>query len=666
MYRKITPYYSLAPKNPEENLRWRVAWREAAVRDKGVRRDFRQAAMEDVLFWFSAFGFCFEPRASIKVLPFVPWKHQESVMVEMDKSIDEAEKLYKSSQTCLDVIVDKSRGQGATWMYLMICLRRWLRDPMFSAGLVTRTEALVDSDRDPDTLLWKVIWAIKQLPVWMIPEGFSFRKHRNVNEHSLLNPENGASIVGYSATGDVARGGRKTVFCIDEIGGKDFITGGKDHGVMNSTQHVANCRLLVSTFGGDTGAFYDAVQDAKKGDSDAVYLVLDWKDNPNQNRKLYTYKHGTFRNVNYRKHGGKITALEIKALKKQHGKLQRRGYKIEDVVRNSWYNHQCLRPGATPRGVAQELDRDPKGTVSKVISAEVIDRAKADHARPPDFKGRLIVDMEAGELVPPYLVQDDSGELSLWFTPDLNGNPPWGCHSVGVDIGGGTGGAYTANSVASVVNKMTGEQVAEWASNLVDTRRFGIICVALCRWFYNATLIPEANFKGGFFKVVEDELCYPKLWMRESEMHGVRTMTKKAGFWLANDDMKLTLFEGMVAAIGNQTFIPRSKTMLEECGQYEWKDGKIIHIGAVRTDDDGAKKKTHSDRVIAAALAVYEMGESPVPDDTEAEPLRAPDGSMAARLRDLDNRDGITEDPWLTSEVDIFGTINSDYADTWR
>ena len=667
MSKTKNPYYAMIPKDIQGNLAWRAKWRTAAMKDKGLQRDFRQMAMDDVLFFFGAMCWAFEPRSAIKILPFVPWKHQEEVMVGMDDAVDGAEELYETTQTCLDVVLDKSRGQGATWMYLMICLRRWLRDDMFSAGLVTRTERLVDSDRDPDTLMWKIIWAMKLLPAWMMPEGFNWAKHRNVTEHSLLNPKNGASIVGYAATGDVARGGRKTLFCIDEIGGKEFITGGKDIEVMNSTQHVANCRFLVSTFGGDSGAFYDAAQDAKKGNSDAVYLVLDWKDNPIQNRKQYRLKHGTIRDVDPKKYGGKLTESELGLIRKQHSKLTRRGYKVENVIRNMWYNHQCLRAGATPRGVAQELDRNPKGAVSKVISSEIINKAKADHARPPDFKGRLLVDMETGMPVEPYVIADEAGELSLWFKPDINGKPPYGTHSVGIDIGGGTGGSYTANSVCSVLNKMTGEQVAEWSSNLAEPRKFGIISVAICRWFYDAVMIPEANFGGAFFKVVEDELSYPKLWMRETQISGLKKLTKKTGFWMTNDDTKLALFEGMVAAIASGTYIPRSEELLEECGQYEWKNGKIVHVGSTKSEDEGAKGKSHSDRVIAASLSVYEMGESHVPDnDMEIIEQNAPEGSMAARFNLVRDREIQTGDPWLDARLDIFGTLKEERSDNWR
>ena len=166
-------------------------------------------------------------------------------------------------------------------------------------------------------------------------------------------------------------------------------------------------------------------------------------------------------------------------------------------------------------------------------------------------------------------------------------------------------------------------------------------------------------------KVVEDEMCYPKLWQRETQISGLKKLTKKTGFWMANDDTKLALFEGMVAAIAMGTYIPRSDEMLEECGQYEWKNGKIIHVGSTKSEDEGAKGKSHSDRVIAAALSVYEMGESTSPDDHDeiAESV-APEGSMAARLRDIDEVS--TDDPWLHAELDIFSTIAPEHSDTWR
>ena len=202
-----TDFVDYCPADPLTNVQWRIGMREAAVCDRHIQECVRQAAFDDILFWFNGLCWAFEPRATVKVKPFVLWPHQVPVVLAIDEAITESERL----ETPIDVVIDKSRGQGATFLYLLILLRRWLRDRLFSAGLVTRNEDLVDSMRDPDTLIWKVCWELKMLPAWILPVGFDFNRHRNISEHSLINPVNDATIVGYSATGDVGRGGRKSV-----------------------------------------------------------------------------------------------------------------------------------------------------------------------------------------------------------------------------------------------------------------------------------------------------------------------------------------------------------------------------------------------------------------------------------------------------------------------
>jgi hypothetical protein len=64
--------------------------------------------MEDVLFWMAFGCWAYEPRAQVKIKPFIPWSHQESVFVAMDGAIDEAAREEKT----LDLILDKSRAQG--------------------------------------------------------------------------------------------------------------------------------------------------------------------------------------------------------------------------------------------------------------------------------------------------------------------------------------------------------------------------------------------------------------------------------------------------------------------------------------------------------------------------------------------------------------------------
>ncbi len=653
---KDAPHYTpvRCPKDtPEKNLQWRRRWFVPAMTDRGLQRDLRQAAFEDILFWFNAFCFCFEPRAAVKVRPFSTWEHQDPVIITLDNAITDSER----SEAPIDVVVDKSRGQGATWIYLLIFLRRWLRDPLFSAGLVTRNESLVDSLRDPDTLMWKIVWMIKMLPTWMLPEGFDVSKNRSVSEHSLANPSNGASIVGYAATGDVARGGRKSVFAMDEFAA---FRPGEDYAALNSTQHVTNCRFLVSTHLGDSGAYYDAATQ----DSNAIKVVMDWKDNPTQNAKLFRIVHGKYFESDPKK-GNKLGMQDFEILKDQHTKLRRRGFKIEDKLRNSWYNEQCLRPGATVRGIAQELDRDPSGSVAKVFSSEVLKDAEKLYAQPPLLQGRLVYDSETAKVKSPFIVPTETGELKLWIRPGLDGEMPAGVFVLGADISAGTAGSYSSNSVACVINKMTGEQVAEWASNSVVPIKFAYVCAALGYWFHGAEIIPEANFGAGYMTAMVEDICYQNLYYREMDIVGLHKKTKKAGFWMAKDDDKLKLFEALQEGMADGRFIPRSEALLKECPEYEWKNAKIIHNASTRTDDEASKGKAHGDRVIAAALAWMRCVTQPGTDSEETA-RKAPVGSMAERLQVRDRELRQDGDPWGDNRLDIFQGSCSDAKDPWR
>jgi len=540
-------------------------------------------------------------------------------------------------------------------MYLLIFLRRWLRDPMFSAGLVTRTEALVDSLRDPDTLMWKVVWELDMLPCWMLPEGLDLAKNRNVSEHSLSNPDNGASIVGYSATGDVARGGRKSVFAMDELAA---FKPGDDYAALDSTQHVTNCRFLVSTFLGDAGAYYESATQ----DNNAVKVVMDWKDNPTQNSKLYRLLGTSIFEANPEQ--GRLGVSEMKIIKEQHKKLRRRGFKTENKLRNIWYNAQCLRPGATPRGIAQELDRDPKGSVAKVFDTETINEAKVKFAEMPLLRGNLVYDPETARVRAPYVTDSDAGDLKLWIHPGLDGEMPPGLYVVGADVSAGTGGDFSSNSVACVIDKMSGEQVAEWASNCTPPIKFAYLLAALGRWFHEAELIVEANFAGAAMKILVEEIVYQNLYYREVEIEGDHTKTAKAGYWLAKDEAKLRLFETMQEAIAEEAFTPRSQAMLEECPEYEYRGGKIVHVGSTRTDDEGSKGKAHGDRVIAACLAWHLCEDGPLIDDEEA-PVHAPPGSMAARLQEYDEKNRQDGDPWEITAIDVFDGPLVGAGDPW-
>jgi hypothetical protein len=605
-------FYPSVPRDPAENLRWRVRMRNAALYDMKLQAVYRQAAFTDPLFWFAGFCWAFEPRATAKILPFVPWPHQEPAILAIDKAITDSEQQMEEP---LDVVVDKSRAQGATWICLLIILRRFLRDELFSAGIVTRNMDLCDASGDPDSLFWKLQWALDRLPFWMLPTaGYT----RLINAHSFANNDNGASIVGYAATGDVGSGGRKTCFMFDELAKfppADAID------AMNSTQHVTNVRLFPSTYKGDSGVYYDMAT----GENNSLKIVLDWKDNPVQNKLAYRIIDSQC--VPEQPAEAEAVRGYWEKNQKNIARLQRRGFIKHGKFRSPWYDWQCLRPGATPRGIAQELDRDPRGSVGKLISGEILDRMR-EKCQPPLWQGRVAFDAETLEIT--GMMPSEQGPLKLWFKPGIDHAPPLSRYVIGGDIAMGTGGAHSSNSSLVGINEQTGEQVLEYTNPNIQVQKFSRLSCVLAKWLYKAFLIWEETGPGGslFSKEVLDEIYYPNVYYRDVEEIGTGKKTRKAGWSNRRKDSKADLFEVIGCAMDDGLFIPRSEDLVRELGEYEWDGINVIHKSSNTAGETGG---AHADRAIAGGVAWlgckdHERGGVDKIDET---PQDLPYGSLA-------------------------------------
>jgi len=610
----LTPFYSHYPQDPAENLRWRIRCRERALEDIRFRHALYDAAMEDVLFFMGAFCWSFEPRAKVKVRPFCPWVHQESVFVAMDKAIDDAER----EERPLDVLVDKSRAQGGTFGYLWIDLRRWLRDPMFSAGYVTRNEMLVDSATDADTLFWKLAWGIERLPFWMLPPGFDMKRHRSLSNHSLVNPANGATLVGYAAGQDVGAGGRKSVFTIDEAGARDFVSGGKDEAIQEALHDVTNSIRMVSARYVDSGVFHAACEDP---DHAGLHLILDWKDNPIHARHSYVVR-GDRPEARKPEDQGAVNDYHAQNPDLQK-RLERKGFKWEGVVRSPWYDARCLRPTATPRLIASQLDRDPRGAVGKVFPADLLDRVKREKCKPPVWQGTPVFDSET--LLLKGLITRDDGPLKLWFKPGPDFSCPLGPFTLGCDIAIGSDGAYSSNSVASGIDNRTGEQVLEYTIRGMPMIKFARNVVGLARWLRKAFLAWEdSGMVGPFAKEIMEVLYYSPVYMRDVPELGSKRKTRKPGWWNGSPEDKAELFEKMALAMETSAYTIRSEDLIRECGEYEWEKGKIIHAP---TKNKGATEKAHGDRCIASGVAYLAYSEGLADNflDTDDENAQTPE-----------------------------------------
>ncbi|MCE5269507.1 MAG: hypothetical protein LLG00_16645 [Planctomycetaceae bacterium] len=605
------------PKDPAANLRWRARIRREAVDSVAVREMLYDAASADILFFFNAFLWVLEPRAFVKVKPFVTWPHQDPVILGMSQAIRDAQ----TTEEPLALTLQKSRAQGGTYAYLGVDLWWAIFYPGFSVGLVTRSEALVDSKTDDKTILYKVAWMLDRLPFWL--RGGDYQ--RSLTEHTLLLP-NSSLFTGYSATGDVARGGRTTKFDFDEVGSEEFISGGKDYRAMSSVSSVSNCTFLVSTFGADAGVFYEAATDPE---NPRLY-TLDWKDNPTQNKNAYIMREGVLVAVRPEEQAavteyGKRHAARLK-------RIERRGHTMEGKVRAPWYDAYCLLPGATPRFVARELDMNPRGAVGKVFDPEILDRMKADCCKPPVFQGNVVFDPQTLEFR--GLIRQENGPLKLWFKPGLDHSPPIGLYALGCDIAMGGTGEYSSNSAICGVERATGQQVLEYAIMAMASIHFAKVAVVLARWLRNAYLgWEDSGMASAFATEIIDTAGYGNIYYREVAEHGTHAKTRNPGWWNKGDESKADLFENMCIEMGDGKFVPRSEDLIRECGEYEWENGKIVHRG---TKLVGVSGKAHGDRCIAAGVAGLLCRDRPQNhlDDKRLPGQDAPYGTLAWRIQE--------------------------------
>ena len=627
-------YYDLAPKDPIENLQWRIRCRERALVDNRFRDALYQACMEDALFFCAFALWVIEPRSRHKQQPMIPWSHQEPVIRAMDETISAA----MDTQHPVSLTVKKSRAQGGTYCYLAVTIQRAIKEAGFTVGLVTRNEALVDSKVDDSAVMYKVAWMLDKLPVWMIPDGYS----RSMSDHVIRLPNN-SGWSGYAATGDVARGGRTSVFCFDEPGSEEFVAGNKDFKILSSVSHVSNCVFLVSTFGVDSGVFYEAATDP---DNPRVYN-LSWKDNPDHSKLIYKVVNGVA--VALRTEEQAAVTEYVATHQRELKTIERRGHKIEGHIQSPWYNAHRLLPGSTPRFIARELDEDCRGAVGKVFSPELLDRVKRQNCQNPVWVGNPVFDSETCKLT--GLIPREDGVLKLWFRPGIDDSPPMGPFTIGCDIATGGTSAYATNSVATGLDNRTGEQVMEYTIKGMQTIPFARRVVGLAMWLRNALLgWEDSGVSGAFAKEIGEVLCYGNVFFRNTEQYGSQKKTRKVG-WACQDKHKAEMFEHFALAMEQGRFVPRSNEMIVECGEYEWDGAKIIHAP---TKNKGATEKNHADRAISAAgcRPVFNTDIEPGKIDTSEETGQTPEyGSYGWREQQERQQSKVGSPNWGIRDV---------------
>ena len=592
-------WHEQVPTDERDNLLFRRNLNRECVKDQNLQRGVRYYCKNDIIFYVNAFVWQFNPKAKRagEVGPFIAWDFQQQALLEMLYCIETDE----------DLLIEKSRQMGASWMLCIAFEWLWHWHDWKSMHFISRTEEMVESDKD-ESLFWKIDFIHRCMPTWLMPKKWTNKKmlYRNGDTNS--------SISGEASVGEAGVGGNKTAMGIDEF---SRLKHGKDFEVLHHTSNTTGCRIFNGTHLGLDTAMYELSQrpDIRK-------LMLHWTQHPIYSKGMYRYDKET-------------NQVEIFDTSYEYPKdfvFIKDGSPTggpRPGVRSPWYDKECKRKGSA-RAIAMDLDIDPRGSVSQVFDPLLIRRLKT-FCRTPLWTGDLVYDRDSAE--PKELQRREGGLIKLWYHPTGAGKIHEGRYCVGADLSVGQG---RTPSCLSVVNMRTGEKIMEYANAWIDPKAMAHFAVAVCRLFANedgvgAKLIWECQGPGAPFGVQVVELGYRNLYYRTNDLKPFARQANDTPGWYPSPSQIVLLIEDYRAALTSRFFMNFSEDALNTCLAFKYDArGKPVHGHESSPNDPSGAYMNHGDMVVADALA-WKLAKAEQRPMKQKEAQEVPEGSFLWR-----------------------------------
>ncbi len=232
-------------------------------------RERCRSGVDGTIYWFEMYAWGFDPRddSPLQVMPFYPFEFQRNYIRWLEALVFEKR---------TSGLVEKARDMGATVGALNWIVKQWLFRPHFSAMLVSATEDLVDSKKDPDTLFEKVRFQLRLTPSWMLPKGFDL--NRDTPYMNIANDETGAVISGTAPTANAGRQRRRTFVLADEFAAWPY-GGYPQHTALSQT---TRSMVKVSSVQGKHNKFSE-----ERHSGNANVFVMDWREHPWKDQRWY-------------------------------------------------------------------------------------------------------------------------------------------------------------------------------------------------------------------------------------------------------------------------------------------------------------------------------------------------------------------------------------------
>ena len=268
------------PPNYVEIYAWRrqqlIKVRENKSLVACSREYYKNNPIDFIIHW----AVTYDPRIAggnaAAIMPFVLFRRQAEFI----------QFLHACLKAEAPALCEKSRDMGATWLCCAFSIWLWLYWPGTAIGWGSRKADLVDKIGDPSSIFEKMRIILRNLPDWMLPEGFSLWQH--VSQMRILNPATGSVITGEAGDG-IGRGGRCQVFFFDEAAHHEH-----PELVEAALGYNTRIQVLISSVNGPATVFQRKREagiewypgaEAVKGQTNV--FVFDWSDHPEKTVEWY-------------------------------------------------------------------------------------------------------------------------------------------------------------------------------------------------------------------------------------------------------------------------------------------------------------------------------------------------------------------------------------------
>ena len=219
---------------------------------------------QDIFHWSYNWVYTFNPQNT--GTEFSAWLPFELFPRQMEL-LNFLEDRYRKQE---DGLIVKGRELGYSWLTILYATHKWLFFDGFMSTFTANLADNIDKIGEPKSLFEKARLLLKFLPSWMLPQGFKFGTHDSYMR--IVNPVNG-NVLGGAAGEEAGRGGRSTMFFLDEVA---FIE--QAERIDAATSANAKTRIFGSTVNG-MGNLFARKRFGGQLRTDQIF-IMHYKDDP--------------------------------------------------------------------------------------------------------------------------------------------------------------------------------------------------------------------------------------------------------------------------------------------------------------------------------------------------------------------------------------------------